>query len=224
MRDDRLAPWLFWLGVGFVVGCLSVLFSGCAPEGEPVCRGSNTAYIIGGVPSQFDRSTVLVYDDQGLFCSGTIVGEHTVLTAAHCAMLDTVDGKKASELVVHPLYSFPNSDLALLFFDEPFDKPPATLGSFPECTSLVAQGYGRDRPRELYERVVVEHFRLGGIIYTGEGTCQGDSGGPLWATDGVTYTQVGVASFGYNTDCTGTAGFVDLEEPVNWDWLQDNIR
>lgn len=238
MGNDRLLNGLtFWLGVGFIVGCIAVALQGCGGGGPlpPVCEEgvvSEAAYVVGGEPSEDRRSTVLVEGRSG-FCSGTVVGPRTVLTAAHCHSMDRiliqVNGLTTFtvvEDVVHPDYDFPKHDLRLLTADRDLPEPYATLGSFPECTTLIVQGYGFDSPRVLSERVVDDLGRRNGIIYTTTGSCNGDSGGPLWATDGTTTTQVGVTSFGFGAPrfCNLDAGFVDLDDPTNLDWIQENIR
>ncbi len=76
------------------------------------------------------------------------------------------------------------------------------------------------------ERSVTQVWRGHGILVGTESTCRGDSGGPLYATfpDG-SYTLVGVTSFGAQFECEHDgAGFVDLTQDGNLEWVKENLR
>jgi secreted trypsin-like serine protease len=57
------------------------------------------------------------------------------------------------------------------------------------------------------------------VLLASEAICNGDSGGPLYCGDEL----VGVASFGFSDDCTGTAGYVDLSSQGNAEWIEENV-
>ncbi len=188
-----------------------------------------------GSPSTDRRSTVWVGGSNG-WCSGTVVGPHTVLTAAHCQGMNRVclELNKAcvhvDEDLEHPHYAFPLSDLRLLYVAglPVLEVPVATLGDHSECVSLLAQGFGYGSDGELHERPVEHVYRDGQSIYGSESICNGDSGGPLYALDSDgAYTLVGVSSFGLNEpyECLGGAvGFVDLTLNDNIQWIEENLR
>jgi hypothetical protein len=191
--------------------------------------GSIEVAIVNGEPSVDRRSTAYVQGEG--FCSGTVVGPHTVLTAAHCVMTDVLIEDVAWYDVVdtleHPDYDFPVSDLRLLFVEETLPEPYATIGLPGECYGLVAQGYGFGSNGELNERVVNEVGRSHGFINTDEGVCNGDSGGPLYALTEDGPVLVGVTSWGTsepNVCIGGTNGFTDLTLPANTEWVLENIR
>jgi secreted trypsin-like serine protease len=230
----------FWLGVLFILGCITIGLSGCgSTDLGPLCEAppiaADSQYVVNGSPSTDRRSTVFVKGGDG-YCSGTVVGPHTVLTAAHCAGMHLVclDFNSACIEVVdelqHPLYNFPLHDIHLLYVpDLPvFGLPVATLGDHSECVRQIAQGYGYGSDGELHERVVEHVYRDGSTIYGSESICNGDSGGPLYAvdSDGST-TLIGVSSFGLNepNECIGGAvGFVDLTTDNKIEWIEENLR
>ena len=225
MTEDRL---LLWAVVAALV--IHLLLPGCGEPYEPMCSAGEQQYIIDGEPSVDRRSTVYVQTVKGM-CTGTIVGPHTVLTAAHCdgvtdISVDQVGWFEAVDELQHPEYNFPRHDLLLAYFDEPLPGPYAELGTLPlSCSVLIAQGYGQGSGGELHERTVVDHTRTAGTIFAGESTCYGDSGGGLWAAGFHGDVLVGVASFGLNGDCIGGVnGWVDLTTDGHPEWLAENIR
>jgi hypothetical protein len=192
---------------------------------------ATSAYIIEGRLSEDTRSTVSLGS-----CSGTIVGPHTVLTAAHCENVHTVypegwpfPSARIVEQLPHPkAWGVGRHDLRLVYVEEEL-SPVASVAAYQGCTSLLVQGYGRTEEGEygtLYERTVAQLWRGHGILMTGEATCNGDSGGPLYALqeDG-TYSVVAVTSFGTVEGCIDQdSGFADLTQHGNAEWVLENIR
>jgi len=213
---------------------LVLIMAGCGSPVPPLCQapdvGASEQAIVNGTPSVDRRGTVYVSTATG-YCSGTIVGPHTVLTAGHCTdpqdfRVDGVAWFEVNQHITHPEYTFPRSDLQVIHTFDVLPEPYVSVGLNGECSSLLAQGYGIGSGGELHERTVVERDRHYGVIETGEGICNGDSGGPLYARNKDGYTLVGVASFGTSEPgvCLGGMnGFVDLTLPVNADWILENL-
>lgn len=217
---------------------LLLIMAGCGSPVAPLCQAPDVAppsqYIVNGSPSTDRRSTVYVATADG-YCSGTIIGPHTVLTAAHCTnptdiMVEGVAWFDVNQHVTHPDYSFPKHDLQVVRSLQLLPGPYATIGlpDGAECFGLLVQGYGVGSNGALHEREVYELSRDYGIVVASEGICNGDSGGPLYgqlAAGGT--TLVGVSSYGTNTPnvCLGgTTGFVDLTVPDNFDWVAARLE
>jgi len=217
---------------GIAVFLLAMM--GCGSPVAPLCQAPDVAstsqYIVNGTPSVDRRSTAYV---QGAgSCSGTVVGPHTVLSAAHCqgmtdVLVEGVAWYDVVEELVHEDYIFPYRDLAMFYVEEVLPEPYAAVGLPGECSALVVQGYGVGSGGKLHERVVNETDRAGGFILTDEGICNGDSGGPVYAITESGPVLVGVTSWGTsepNVCIGGTNGFTDLTLPVNAEWVQEHTR
>ena len=186
--------------------------------------------IINGEVSTDRRSAVEVWlVGRGMLCTGSIVGPHTVLTAAHCVLgSGRSPGEPATRVdinvegvyyvgadgnyEVHPDYDGKGirahkGDMAVAWFDEVLPEPYVSIAEAPTgCyPGLIAQGYGRDELgllAGLRERGVYEVHHNTYHIFTTEGSCFGDSGGGLYAETPEGHTLIGVTSFLRNKDCT----------------------
>ena len=185
--------------------------------------------IINGEVSTDRRSVAKVWCIGRTYCTASIRGPHTVLTAAHCVL---GSGKSPGEPAtrvdievggvryvgadgnyeVHPDYDGKGvrafkGDMAVVWVDELLPEPYASIAEAPTgCyPGLIAQGYGMDELGlygPLRERVVYEVHHNKPHIYTTEGGCFGDSGGGLYAETPEGHTLIGVTSFLRNKDCT----------------------
>ena len=228
MQNNKLDDGISWLLVGLIAMVLySCLFTtGCSdvctlerPEDVPDIGKAEMA-IIGGEYSEERRAAVKVYLEKGGYCTGTVLTENQVLTAAHCLPASKVCIRDMGCWPVvyeeaHPQYTGKGvvenkGDVAVLFVSNrrgelppPFAKLSVEEPDF-ECYAgeLLVQGYGRGSGGDLAEREVYEIRTGRHFIYVTEGPCFGDSGSALLvqAPDGL--YVAGVATFVRNDDCS----------------------
>lgn len=190
---------------------------------------STRAAIVHGEVSSDDRSTVEVFADRG-YCSGTMIGDGIVLTAAHCGEATTVRAGSSRVSVVHtelhPDYD-PESlhaDLALVFLAYELNNVPNAPIGIPEAGKALIQGYGADEHGEagtLREATVtVDGFSGGKAWTTSTGapsgdSCFGDSGGPMYQRGKL----VGITSHGTagaNADCGYGGAYTTPASYLDW--------
>jgi hypothetical protein len=228
------------LALAFILIAWSAIFaafcSGCGAEllTSPYCVAPEVsgteAYIVGGEPSVDRRSTVYVQGGNG-FCSGTIVGPHTVLTAGHCEgmtdiLVEGVAWFDVNQDIPHPDYAFPSSDLRVLHTLDVLPEPYAALATDDVvCSQTIAQGYGYGSDGKLHEREVFEAGHLNDQIFNSSAIAPGDSGGPLWALTAEGPVLLGVASWGWgdeDTNYEGGTGHISV--PFHNQWITENIK
>ncbi|MCB9652574.1 MAG: trypsin-like serine protease [Deltaproteobacteria bacterium] len=176
----------------------------------------------------------------GVYCSGTVIGEHTVLTAGHCIIDDEGQnavavriwgGQTASRWAAHPAYDHEDfyaegagTDVAIAHFDDT-PGPVMSIGAAPATgTNVRVVGFGRyDRSIEELDGqkrtalnrldTVAETY----IAHSGPKTiCSGDSGGAVMTADGT--QLIGVISRG-GRGCRG-AGYSALVSG-SLAWIQE---
>jgi secreted trypsin-like serine protease len=190
--------------------------------------------VVSGEPDSIHAAVVALVDDRGAVqCTGTIVDERHVLTAAHCivdgapalrARIDAADSSTSvivsastlhPQFAVGPLGSSYSNDVAILELSEPVSVQPLALTRIaPFAGQLVAiVGYGRTAVdcRGNGERrrgdMVVGALSPGAMELqpTPASTCYADSGGPvLVQSDQGAARLLGVVSTGSAT-CEGTS-------------------
>ena len=245
--QSRIFLLLFFAAVVFYgAGCARDAY--CTLD-EPDVAATTAAVHYGEVPEDL-RSYVRIerYSTTGRigYCGGTVVGEHTVMTAAHCldenevAVVALRDGEwlgQSSSWLIHEDWDqgkgIVNSkkneaDLALIWFDEPLGVEPATVGEIPNgCyPGLRLLGEGRDENGEylnLRTRVVYEAWHNARTIFATEGTDFGDSGSGVYVRTPEGETVLGVVSFsrrmGDADRGRGTKGFTNMV--TYGKWVQD---
>ncbi len=185
------------------------------------------APITGGSPSG-DAAVVALAQGDALECSGTVIGPHAVLTAAHCvtgtlpeiALGDTLATAVRQAVIaafVHPAFDAQtlDHDIAVLVVD-----PPLAIAPMPYATALFADagasirivGYGwtvaGDTSPAVRRTGTSQIDSIDGLRIVSHGApeqaCEGDSGGPALLDAGGGEQIVGVASSG-DTTCTQLA-------------------
>lgn len=178
-------------------------------------------------------------DGEQALCSGSIVDDHTVLTAAHCvrdaakivvafgrSLKDKggVETRPAQDAKVHP-----SADLALLRFNGglPDGYTPITIAKADpqvgEAVLLIGYGVsnglenkGAGTMRET--RTTIEEIDGDAIVSDGEkhSACFGDSGGPEFIQVEGEWQQVGVAHAVLDQGCDEASVHTALAPYLDW--------
>lgn len=212
-----------------MLAAVLVLLAGCALRADP---SGAPAELTSAIATDGDPAVVaIVYaaDPTQLRCTGTLISERVVITAAHCtarmdpaslrvvagAELDrAVSGTAILEAVTHPAFDdTADHDLALLLLAEPSTAAPVELSAAPPAPGSVRLvGFGitapgaedDDRKREGGGRiaeVTPQHVVLAADPSL---PCSGDSGGPVLVTTATGERIAAVISRG-DAECSATS-------------------
>ena len=145
----------------FILCALFILFTGCA-DMESIDDNSTTSTdkIIGGKVSKDHPAVVGLMFKKSISCTGTLITKRSVLTAAHCLVVNNrnrtiinepnsvvfTKGKKRIQKIrvvgsnIHPNYDADNliNDLAILYLAEESQQEPMKI--YTEDPSLLNNG------------------------------------------------------------------------------------
>jgi hypothetical protein len=175
-----------------------IAFLASAPDASAIVRGKAAGSIA--------RHVVRVVIPGG-WCSGTVVGRQTIMTAAHCVAgvnaYIAVGGRRIG--IASTSYAGDDTVTAQLAEPLPSSLTPIRVGSGSGGGDLIIAGYGtpvegvKPRAAGLREaRVVAEGGGYGALVdptrrgEVGASACMGDSGGPVVRRDAHGYVLVGV--------------------------------
>lgn len=192
---------------------------------EDVATATDEQPIIGGTTDTGDPCVVAVFahaagSASGSICTGTVIGPHTVLTAAHCVDPRIVGANQVTEILSGTTCAFPGIVASSTTFDAAWDPnnlpachdfgiihtadalpfPVCSVGAFSASQPLRLVGYGTNThmnggactKRQATVNVVSSNAVLFQDGTSNKQTCHGDSGGPAFQGSAV----VGTTSFG----------------------------
>lgn len=212
------------------------------PATSPPPQG---ARIVNGVLTHLYPSTVALLKGASATaaesqCTGTLIGCETVLVAAHCVEGDPTPSQyfvflqhagifPVSSVALHPSFSFPVADVAVLGLGTPVTGIAPTVlnvtANPPTGMAGTITGFGRsggsndDYGIKRTGAVTIAPCTVDasnptsvcwdftdpvGAPGADSNTCNGDSGGPLFLDYGCGDTVAGITSGGTSGDCTGT--------------------
>ena len=217
----------------------ALCLSACT-AGDPAAGEAARTIVNGVATTDYPTTGILLAgaDPGSLICSGTLIGCDVFLTAAHCACfgdgpdcqspepeetlgvyLQNVGFVPVVRRHVHPDYTFPDNDVAVLELAHPVTglaPSPLQAAEVPLGTTATIAGYGRSggdqedygikQAGDVVTDTCPRDARGPGHIcwrYEGEGanTCNGDSGGPLFVAAGGALAVAGITSGGTRFDC-----------------------
>jgi len=203
-------------------------------DGDAVAADEQS--IIGGNTDNGDPCVVAVFaarnltSTDGSLCTGTVIGPHTVLTAAHCLAAQPLGTIQVISILSGTTATLPGIVASSFMFDPSWNPNDLFSGHdigvvhttntlpFPVCgrgavnTSLLVRlvGYGSnthaDTGAGTKRQVTTNIVDFDDLLIldgnSNQQTCHGDSGGPAFQTINGQEVVVGVTSFGSDRSLT----------------------
>src|ERR1044071_8590463 len=215
---------LFALSVCSLTACAMDTMDPTEPTDDSAQTATDEQDIIGGTTDTGDPCVVGVFahapgSNSGSICTGTIIGAHTVLTAAHCVSPASIGNGQQIDLLPGTTLALPGITTSSRTFNPQWNinnlqgchdegilhttqtlSPICGRGSLNPANTVRIVGYGSNThqntgvgtKRQATVSVVASNAVLFQDGTSNMQTCHGDSGGPAFQGGVV----VGVTSFG----------------------------
>ncbi len=183
------------------------------------------------------RSTIAIISNGRIICSGTLIGQNQVITAAHCLGSIThvghgfYGGRNMRRVISSTRYPNSRVDLAVIRFSGSMGREvsPVPLAPVPRYGRVMIAGYGTTRERAndggYLRKTTSSVAQVYGHEFTlrrdGRGACYGDSGGPVFIGSRGRLSLVGVTSReGASGTCNAGDGVFTSIHPFQG-WLRN---